>query len=131
MITSINDFRKKNETKEMDTNMSDDILMFKPDTLAPIDPEVWAIDHIVDIIRDPTDIAKYDKIQKESNGYITTDLTYKGTGVGETIWITAMLKPRNNSTAYPMGELGVLQCKILQTYYGLTKLNQLKNSGKI
>jgi len=127
MIINVNQYKL---VKESIDNLSDDIIMLKADTLEPIDANEWVIDTIIDIIQDPKDIEKYEKSLKENN-LITTDLTYKGTGVNDIIWITAMLKPRTKSTAYPMGELGVLQCRVIRTYYGTTKLNQLKRAGKI
>lgn len=127
MITGISQYKLLKESLD---NLSDDIIMMKPDTLEPIDAKEWVIDTIIDIIQDPEDIEKYETACKENN-LITTDLTYKGVGVNDIIWITAMLKPRNNSTAYPMGELGVLQCRIMKTFYGTSKLNQLKHAGKI
>ena len=42
-----------------------------------------------------------------------------------------MLKPRNKSTAYPLGEMGVIKCKVLDTFYGLNKLKQLSKNQKI
>jgi len=104
--------------------------MLDKETLEPIDPKEWVIDTIIDVITDPKDIEKYENVVIENN-LMTTDLTYKTVGKNDIIWITAMLKPRNNSTAYPIGELGVLQCKIIQTFYGTAKFNQLKQSGNI
>jgi len=117
---------KVQETKEMDDNLANDLILHK-DTLEPIDSDVWVIDRVVDVITDQEEIKKYEGAENLQ----TTNLTYKSVDRNDIIWITCMLKPRNNSTAYPLGELGVLQCKVLNTYYGLNKLNQLSNSAKI
>jgi len=123
MITNINQFL----IREAMDNLSDDILMIKPDTLEPIDPKVWEIDTILSVITDPKDIEKYEN----AGTNVSSDLTIKSVSVGQTLWLTALLKPRNKSTAYPIGEMGVIQVKVVQTFYGLGKLNQLKNAGKL
>ena len=125
MITTINKFLIK---EAMDDNLSDDILMIKKDTLEPIDPEVWEISDIIDVITDPKDIAKYENLGGTN---VSTDLTIKSVEVGQVLWLTALLKPRNKSIAYAMGEMGVIKVKVMQTFYGLNKLNQLKQQGKL
>lgn len=129
MITSINEFRKKNEAKEMDDNLSADIFMVKKDELIPIDTAEWTVDKVVDVI---TDLEQIKKFEGTAAVYIkSTNLDYKDVTDNSVIYITCMLKPKNNSTAYPTGQLGILKCRVLQTYYGLTVLNQLKRSDKI
>lgn len=95
----------------------------------PIDSDVYEIDQIVDIITDVEEIKKLE--EASGNNLQTTNLTYKSVDRNDIIWITCMLKPRNSSTAYPMGEMGVIKCKVLETFYGLNKLKQLKASDKI
>lgn len=124
MITSINRYRL---LKESIDNLSDDILMLKPDTLEPINAKEWEIDTIIDVITDPKDIEKYEN----AGSNVSTDLTIKTVEVGQILWLTALLKPRNKSIAYKMGEMGVIKVKVMQTFYGLNKLNQLKNQGKL
>lgn len=125
MITSLHTFKMIQESID---NLSDDILIFKKDTIEPIDPKVYYIDSVIDILTDQEEIKKYeaytDKIQ-------STSLTYNGTKDGDTIYIVCMLKSRNKSTAYPLGEIGVLRCKVLQSYYSLAILNQLKTSDRV
>jgi hypothetical protein len=41
------------------------------------------------------------------------------------------LKPRNKSIAYPIGEMGVIKVRVMQTFYGLNKINNLKKQGKL
>lgn len=94
--------------------------------IKPIDSDEFEIEEIIDIFTDVEEI-------KEASGsnLKTMDLTNKSVDRNDIVWITARLKPRNNSTAYPLGEIGVLKCKVMETFYGLAKLNQLKASDKI
>lgn len=124
MILDIGTFRMIRESID---NLSDDILMIKPDTLEPIDPKVWEIDTILDVVTDPKDVEKYES----AGSNVSMDLTVKSVDVGQTLWLTALLKPRNKSVAYSIGEMGVIQVKVVATFYGLNKLSQLKNSGKL
>lgn len=124
MITTINNFL----IKEAMDNLADDILMIKPDTLEPIDPEIWEIDSIIDIIIDQEKITK---LENAASNLQTTNLTYRTVEKDNIIWITCLLKPRNKSVAYGMGEMGCLQCRVINTFYGLNKLKQLKDSSKI
>lgn len=95
----------------------------------PIDSSEYEIDQVIDII---TDVEELKKIEEGSGKNLqTTNLTYKSVDRNDIIWITCMLKPRNSSSAYPMGEMGVIKCKVLETFYGLTKLKQLKATDKI
>jgi hypothetical protein len=106
---------------------SNDITIINKDTLEPIDSDEYEIESIIDIITDVEEIKKL-----ESAGNIkTTDLTYRAVDRNDIIWITCMLKPRNKSTAYPLGEMGVIKCKVLDTFYGLNKLKQLSKNQKI
>lgn len=117
------------ESKEYD-NLSDNVILNK-ETLEPIDSDIYEIDHVIDIITDQEEIKKFEARSASYDKLNTTDLTYKTVDRNDIIWITCMLKPRNNSGAYPLGEMGVIQCKVLQTFYGLNKLKQLKQSDKI
>lgn len=124
MITDIKTFKLIREAMD---NLSTDIIMLKPDTLEPINSDEWEIDKIIDVITDPKDIEKYEN----AGSNVSMDLTVKSVDVGQILWLTALLKPRNKSVAYPLGELGVIQVKVMATFYGLNKLSQLKNSGKL
>lgn len=121
MITTINEF------KEYD-NLSNDITILNLDTLEPIDSNEYEIEKVIDIITNVDDITK---LEESINNLHSTSFNYKQIDRNDVIWLTVMLKARNNSTAYPLGEMGVIQCKVLQTFYGLNKLKQLKSSDKI
>lgn len=124
MITDIKTFKLIREAMD---NLSTDIIMLKPDTLEPIDGDVWEIDKIIDVITDPKDIEKYEN----AGSNVSMDLTVKSVDVGQILWLTALLKPRNKSVAYPLGEMGVIKVKVMETFYGLNKLNQLQKAGKL
>jgi hypothetical protein len=124
MIIDYSTFRIIRESME---NLSDDILMLDKETLEPIDPKEWEIDTIVDVILDPKDIEKYEN----AGTNVSMDLTVKSVDVGQILWLTALLKPRNKSIAYSIGEMGVIKVKVMSTYYGLNKLSQLKSAGKL
>lgn len=89
-------------------------------------PDDMYIDSIIDIFTNAEDLM-------ESHGkYIKTlDMTHRTVDRNDIVWMTCYLKPRNKSVAYPIGEIGVIQCKVLRTFYGLNKLKQLKMTDKI
>jgi len=123
MITSIKHFLI-NEALDN----SNDITIINKDTLEPINSDEYEIESIIDII---TDVEEIKKLESVGNNIKTTDLTYRAVDRNDIIWITCMLKPRNKSTAYPLGEMGVIKCKVLDTFYGLNKLKQLSKNQKI
>jgi hypothetical protein len=122
----ITDFEQYRIISEAVDNLSDDITIYgKDDPDKRIDPNVWEIDRIVDVITDPDEIEKY-----ESQN-VSMDLTVKTVKPGDVLWLTALLKPRNNSAAHNIGEMGVIQVKVMQTFYGLNKLKQVKAQGRL
>lgn len=110
-----------------DPNLSTDIVGVKKDTLEPLNMDEWEIDKVVDIITDVKEIAKYEN----AGSNVSLDLTVKEVKVGQKIYLTALLKPKNKSTAYPIGEMGVICARVTDVFYGLNKLNQLSKSGKL
>lgn len=127
MITSIKQFKileaKKKKTQK---ELSDDVLMYNKDTLEPIDPEEYEIGEIVGVM---TDVDEIEKIEEQTSGGMAMGMEPKSYKNGDIVWLTAMLQPRNKSAAYNIGEIGVIKCKIMQTFYGTNKLNQLKRRG--
>ncbi len=124
MITTL---KQQKLIKESLDNLSDDITMLKSDTLEPIDPKVQEIDKIIDVISDKDEIKKLEN----AGTNVSTDLTIKTVNNGDILQLTALLKPRNKSTAYPLGEMGCIKVKVLQTFYSLNKINNLKKQGKL
>lgn len=119
-MMSLNEY--KAEEHDDDTNLS---TLYNSETFDEIDMDEFEIGEVIDIITD------VDEIKKMESKIKSTSFNYKDYKRNDIVWITVMLKPRNNSTAYKLGEMGVLRCKILQTYYGLNKLKQLKNRETI
>jgi len=115
MITNINEF-KINEFFGLTEN------------LEAIDFDKYEIDSYVNIVTDPEKISLYESTARNLQ---STDLTFKTVGRNDIIYITVLLKPRNSSKALQMGEMGVVRCKVLDTFYGLNKLKQLKHTDKI
>lgn len=130
MITNFNQFKQQYEGKKQpnDPNLADDILLVKQDTLEELDPKDWEIEKIVDIL---TDLKTIKKIEENSGSNVSMDLTVKDVKIGQKIYLTALLKPKNKSTAYSIGETGVICARVTDVFYGLNKLNQLQKAGKL
>ena len=130
MITNFNQFKQQYEGKKQpnDPNLADDILLVKQDTLEELDPKDWEIEKIVDIL---TDLKTIKKIEENSGSNVSMDLTVKDVKIGQKIYLTALLKPKNKSTAYSIGEMGVIAARVTDVFYGLNKLNQLQKAGKL
>ena len=129
MITKISEYILKTEgKKEVDPQLSNDILLVKQDTLEELDPKDWEIEKIVDVL---TDLNTIKQIEENSGSNVSMDLTVKDVKIGQKIYLTALLKPKNKSTAYAIGEMGVIAARVTDVFYGLNKLNQLKKSGKL
>ena len=116
-----------NETKEVDDKLADDIVIVDKDTLKPMVGD-YELVKIIDVINNPEEIKKLEEALGTS---VNTDLNITEVKVGKIVWMTAMIKARNKSTANPLGELAVIQLKIINWTYGLSKLNQLKQQGKL
>jgi hypothetical protein len=131
MITSIKEYKKNQEIDKdvpyVALNQPENSIsnIYNKETFDPIDPNEYYIDKVVDII---TDVEEIKEIEEKIK---TTSFNYRGVDRNDILWLTVMLKPRNNSNAYPLGEMGVVQAKVLQTFYGLNKLKQLKATDKI
>jgi hypothetical protein len=126
MITSINQFKLLQEKKRKDKEIIDGVTIFNKETLEPIDPEEYEIGKIIDII---TDVDEITKIEEQTSAGLPTGMTPKSYKNGDIIWLTVMLEPRNKSAAYNIGEMGIVKCKIMQSFRGLSKLNQLQRKG--
>lgn len=126
MITTLQAF-KESKKQPKDPNLSKDILMVQQDTLEPLDTDEWDIDQVVGIF---TDAEKIKKIEENSNN-VSIDLSVKNIKINDKIYVSCLLKPRNKSTAYPMGEMGVICARVTDIFYGLNKINQLSKAGKL
>jgi hypothetical protein len=98
------------------------------ENMEPIDFDKYEIESYIDIVNDPEKIKLY---ESSGNNLQSTNLNFKAVGRNDILWITAMLKPRNSSKANRIGEIGVIKCKVLETFYGMNKLKQLRHTDKI
>lgn len=89
-------------------------------------PDELYIDKVIDVFSDVEEL-----VEGYGNNIETTNLINRTVGKSDILWITCLLKPRNKSTAYPMGEMGVIKVKVMETFYGLNKLKQLSSKDKI
>ena len=122
----VQDFNKSKEYKPL----SDDILaMSKLDTgeYEPIEGEI-SIVQVLGIVDDPTEIKNIEKSIKE-NFTIDTSLNLKNVKRGEILWITALLQKDNKSQSLNSQTLGVVKVRVVDYFYGLNKLNQIKKQN--
>jgi hypothetical protein len=97
-----------------------------------IDADVWGIDKIVAIRvegePDEADISNTLPALDEAAPALPlmTDLTVKNVKRGDVLWITATLRPKNASTAYAPGQLGVLKVRVVDLFYSLSALKYAK-----
>ena len=131
MITNLKLFKAIHESMKTTEENGEELLALKKDSAEKLDGRDWEITHVLDIIQDPKDIEKYEKeFNKQNETNVNTDLNIKTAKPGQTLYLSVLLAPRNKSTVIA-AEPGVIQCRVQQVYYGLGKLNQLKQSGKL
>lgn len=124
LTSALIDAQKLYEKKDIVINDVDDIKKLEIEEEEPISDE-YEVDKIIDVFTDMEEV-------KETVGSgLSFDIQPKSIERGQTIYFTALLKPRNKSVAYSMGEMGVIKCKVQQTWYGLNKLNRLKKKGML
>ncbi len=125
-----NDF-KDNKTKEFNKSkefepLSDDII-----ALSKLDSgDYEKVKGAVEIVQITGVITDKDEIKKleEAVGIppISTDISLKNVKRGQEIWITALLQKPSSSSVYNSQTIGVLKVRIVDIFYGLSKLSTLK-----
>ena len=122
------DFKNKNvksynKNKEFN-QLSDDIVVLSKLDSGDYEEikEPVEIVQITGIITDDDEIAKLDEA---SGTHINTDLSLKEVKRGQKIWITCLLK-KPNSLALNSQSLGLIKVRIIDIFYGLSKLSTLK-----
>lgn len=122
------DFKNKNvksynKNKEFN-QLSDDIVILSKLDSGDYEEikEPVEIVQITGIITDEDEIAKLDEA---SGTHINTDLSLKEVKRGQEIWITCLLK-KPNSLALNSQSLGLIKVRIIDIFYGLSKLSTLK-----
>lgn len=82
------------------------------------------ITQITGVITDPSEIKDIEDTIKE--GFtMDTSLIIKDTKIGQKIWLTCILE-KSGSHGINSQSMGVVECRVLNTYKGLSKLNMLK-----
>ena len=79
---------------------------------------------VTGIIDDPEEIKKLDEVA--GGPVLNTDISLKQVKRGQEIWITCLLQKPSSSTVYNTQSYGVLKVRIIDIFYGLNKLNQMK-----
>lgn len=120
-----------NEEADDNQNLSDDIEVYKKgiekDEIEKLDTKEWQVKKIIDIIKDPKEIEELENQIQEAKGgtVLSTDISAKDVKRGDTLWLTAILAPKNKSVAYAPGTMGVLKVRVVDIFYGLSKLKNM------
>jgi hypothetical protein len=127
-ILSNESFNRMSESIEDDS----DALLMISDIEPNKEPKIVSSDDyelisIIDVIQDPKDIEKYETL---TNG-LDLNTQYKDLKVGQSLYLTALLKPKSVSVINAAGTMGIIKVSIQNIYYGLQKLDQLRKQGKI
>jgi hypothetical protein len=118
----VKDFEKKKEFQ----NLSDDIIAIsKLDNgdYKKID-EPMEIVQITGVITDEDEIKKLDEVA--GGPVLNTDISMKQVKRGQEIWITCLLQRPSSTAVYNAQSMGVLKVRIIDIFYGLSKLSTLK-----
>jgi len=70
-----------------------------------------------------TDEKELSKIEEAFT--LDTSLTIRGVERGQIIWLTALLE-RTSGSSINSQKLGVVKCRVVDYFYGLNKINQVK-----
>ncbi|MCK9417392.1 hypothetical protein M0Q97_12200 [Candidatus Dojkabacteria bacterium] len=129
ITTKFNDFKdRKNKNFEKDKEyqyLSDDIIAIsKLDNGEYVKiKEPIEIVQITGMLTDEDEIKKLDEIA--GGPVINTDLSLKQVKRGQEIWITCLLQ-KPTSAVYNSQSIGLLKVRIIDIFYGLSKLSTLK-----
>jgi hypothetical protein len=130
ITTKFNDFKEtkiKNFEKDKEFQpLSDDII-----AISKLDNgEYKKIKEPVEIIQITGMITDEDEIKKlneiAGGSVLSTDLSLKQVKRGQEIWISCLLQKPSTSAVYNSQSMGCIKCRILDIYYGLSKLSTLK-----
>lgn len=118
----VKDFDKKKEFK----TLSDDIVILKKfdDGEFKKVSEPMEVVQVTGVVSDPDEIKKLDEVS--GGPVLNTDVSLKTVKRGDTIWLTVLLQKPNSSAVYNTQTYGVLKVRVVDIYYGLNKLNQMK-----
>jgi hypothetical protein len=130
ITTKFDDFKNK-KIKEFDKNkefqsLSDDIIAVSKLDNGEYEKVKGPVEivQITGVITDEDEIKKLDEVA--GGPVINTDLSLKQVKRGQEIWITCLLQRPSNSAVYNTQTIGLLKVRIIDIYYGLSKLSTLK-----
>ena len=115
MINRFSDFNEKKDIQ----NLQDDMTLLKDADGYKKTKEPMELVQITGVITDEEEIKKI-----EENFMPDTKVSVSGdVKRGQTIWLTALLKKAG--TSYTNQTLGVIKVRVVDIYYGLSKLNNV------
>ena len=128
ITTKFGEFKDK-KTKEFDKDksfqpLSDDIIAISKLDNGDYEKvkEPVIITQITGVITDKEEIKKLDEV---AGPLLSTDISMKTVKRGQEIWITCLLN-KPGSSVYSSQTVGVLKVRIVDIFYGLSKLSTLK-----
>lgn len=118
----IEDFEKNDEYQPL----SDDIIAISKLDNGEYEKVKGPIEivQITGVLTDEDEIKKLDEVA--GGPVINTDLSLKQVKRGDTIWLTAILQRPSTSAVYNSQTLSTIKVRIIDIYYGLSKLSTLK-----
>jgi len=130
ITTKFDDFKnskiKKFDKDQEFQSLSDDIIAISKLDNGDYEKITGPIEivQITGVITDKDEIKKLDEIA--GGPVFTTDLGIKQVKRGDTIWITAFIQKPSTTSWTAQNSQAVLKCRIVDIYYGLSKLNTIK-----
>jgi len=129
ITTKFDDFKSKklktfDKNQEYDTLSDDIIAMSKLDNgeYEKVTGPVKII-QITGVITDEDEIKKLDEIA--GGPVLNTDLSLKQVKRGQLIWLTCLLQ-KSSSSVYSSQTMGTISARIVDIWYGLSKLSTMK-----
>jgi len=129
ITTKFDDFKSK-KIKDFDKDkefqpLSDDIIAISKLDNGDYEKVRGPIEivKVTGLITDEDEIKKLDEIA--GGPVLNTDLSLKQVKRGDTIWITCLLQ-KPSSSVFNSQSIGTLKVRIVDIYYGLSKLSTLK-----
>jgi len=128
ITTKFDDFKNKktkkfNKDKEFQP-LSDDIIAISKNDKGDYEKVKGPVEivQITGVISDEDEIKKLDEV---AGPLLSTDISMKPVKRGDTLYITALLK-KPGTAVYNTQTIGLLKVRIVDFWYGLSKLSTLK-----
>lgn len=110
--------KKKNKIKTY-TDFENDVVLLKTDT------EYIKVDEPMELVQITGLLTDEDEITKVKENFMPdTHLNVGEVKRGQILWLTCIL--RKPGSSYSQQQLGVVQCRVVDYFYGLNKLSTLK-----